>query len=132
MTVAAEESATAIREVLAAHPRRRESLIPILQGIQQKLGFISEQAVAAAGEMRLADPDSAEAWTYLAIARYRLGKARNDKTQLLEARKAADEALRIDPNVPRAKEVQQRVDRAMNASPPSREPEAAASRETHR
>ena len=34
-----------IRAVLKEHEQHRESLIPILQGIQKKLGYISEEAV---------------------------------------------------------------------------------------
>ncbi|GAH21661.1 unnamed protein product, partial [marine sediment metagenome] len=34
-----------IRDVLKEHEQRRDSLIPILQGIQKKLGYISEEAV---------------------------------------------------------------------------------------
>lgn len=34
-----------IRDVLNEHEQHRDSLIPILQGIQKKLGYISEEAV---------------------------------------------------------------------------------------
>ena len=72
-----------------------------------------ERAVAAAEEMRLADSESAESWTYVAIARFRLGKARKDADQLRQARKAANRALKIDPGAPQAQEVRELIDNAL-------------------
>lgn len=36
-----------IHDVLQAHERHRDSLIPILQGVQKQLGYLSPEAVAA-------------------------------------------------------------------------------------
>ncbi len=50
--------ASAILPILQAHPRQREYLIPILQKVQEKDGYLSEEAVAEiAGYLRLSKND---------------------------------------------------------------------------
>ncbi len=44
------ESSEDIRGVLEEHERHRDSLIPILQGVQSRLGFLSEEAVKAVSD----------------------------------------------------------------------------------
>ncbi len=74
-----------------------------------------EQAIATAWEMHLADQTSAEAWTYVAIAHYRQGKATKDKAHLVKAKEAAAKAVEIDPDVPKAKDVLELVTMALEA-----------------
>lgn len=52
MSVTATESKhDAIEETLAAHPNAgRDSLIPILQDVQERLGYLSREAIARIGE----------------------------------------------------------------------------------
>lgn len=56
-----------------------------------------ENAIEAATNMCLVDPDSAEAWTYKSIAYYRSGKAQKNTELLTQAREAAEKALDLDP-----------------------------------
>ena len=70
-------------------------------------------AIGTAWEMHLADPTSAEAWTYVAIANYRRGKAEKARPYLVEAKKAAEKAIELDPDVPKAKDVLELVEMAL-------------------
>jgi len=63
------------------------------------------QAVAAARNMTRVQSDSAEAWTYLAIAQYHLGRSSGDRAELVEARQAALKAHELDPAAPRVDEL---------------------------
>ena len=72
-----------------------------------------EHAIGTAWEMHLADPTSAEAWTYVAIAHYRCGKAKKEKAHLAKAKEAAAKAIEIDPDVPKAKDVLELVEMAL-------------------
>jgi NADH-quinone oxidoreductase subunit E len=50
MSVAEQSITDGVREILAAHPgATRDSLIPILQEIQEKQGFLSREAVVEVG-----------------------------------------------------------------------------------
>lgn len=47
-----------VREVLEDHERHRDSLIPILQEVQKKLGFISEEAIGViSGHLDISEND---------------------------------------------------------------------------
>ena len=72
-----------------------------------------DRAIATAWEMHLTDRTSAEAWTYLAIAHYRQGKATKDKAHLVKAKEAAAKAIEIDPDVPKAADVLELVEMAL-------------------
>jgi tetratricopeptide (TPR) repeat protein len=72
-----------------------------------------EKAVQAAEDMQRAAPSSAESWTYLAIARYRLGRSTHQVATLRQAREAATQALKLDAETPKAREVIERVDAAL-------------------
>ncbi len=41
----AEESLSGIKDILERHPANRGSLIPVLQDVQENLGYLSEEAV---------------------------------------------------------------------------------------
>lgn len=51
MTGTAKDSLSEIRDISAKYPANRGSLIPILQDIQERLGFLSEQAVEELGRL---------------------------------------------------------------------------------
>jgi len=72
-----------------------------------------EDAIATAWEMHLADQTSGDAWTYVAIAHYRQGKAKKDKTHLIKAQEAAEKAIELAPDVPKAKDVLELVKLAL-------------------
>jgi NADH-quinone oxidoreductase subunit E len=46
MVAKKQKSLTGIADILAKHPAGRESLIPILQDVQDHVGYLSEEAVA--------------------------------------------------------------------------------------
>lgn len=72
-----------------------------------------DDAIATAWEMHLADQTSADAWTYVAIAHYRQGKAKKDKAHLTKAKTAAEKAIELDPDVLKAKDVLELVKLAL-------------------
>ncbi len=51
MVRAAKKSSGEIRDILAKHPADRASLIPILQDIQEKVGYLSQEAVEELEEL---------------------------------------------------------------------------------
>lgn len=74
------------------------------------------QAVASARSMTYVAPDSAEAWTYLGIARYRQAKSAPSPPQewLVEALEAVDKALELDPAEPMARRVRKMIEAALD------------------
>jgi NADH-quinone oxidoreductase subunit E len=46
-----EENSSRIIDIVEQYPKDRQSLIPILQDIQERFGYLSEQAVDRLGEM---------------------------------------------------------------------------------
>jgi tetratricopeptide (TPR) repeat protein len=69
-----------------------------------------DDAITAVNNVCLCQPDSANSWALMAVVRYRTGKALNDKDQLMQARAAAEKALRIDPSNDKANQVMAAID----------------------
>ena len=78
-----------------------------------KAGERYRDCVAAARSMTLVQPDSAEAWTYVAASRYYLGRQSKDAAELKQARQDAEKALGIDPEAPQARELIELIDLAI-------------------
>jgi tetratricopeptide (TPR) repeat protein len=76
-----------------------------------------EEAAQAAENLTLIQADSAEAWAYLAVARYHLGKSRNDRQILNDARAAAQKALKIDPHDSRGVRILRRIESSLGEKP---------------
>jgi tetratricopeptide (TPR) repeat protein len=72
-----------------------------------------EQAVEAAENFTLLQAQSAEAWSYLAMARYHLGRLRKDEGILREAKAAAEKALKIAPGDSKVERILRRIQRAL-------------------
>jgi len=72
------------------------------------------KAAAAARNMTRVQGDSAEAWTYVAIAQYHLGRSSGDSADLLEARRAALKARELDAAAPRVDELIGLIDAALS------------------
>ena len=51
MIRAAKESSSKIIDIIARYPANRGSLIPILQDVQEKVGYLSEEAVEELGRL---------------------------------------------------------------------------------
>jgi len=76
-------------------------------------------AIQAAEEWTLIQDDSPEAWTTLALVRYRAAKATNDRALLEQARLAAEKALELSASS-QARQVLMRIHRELDAvAPPS-------------
>jgi len=71
-----------------------------------------DKAIKSARQMCLAGGDSAESWTYLAVARYHKGKEANDAEQLRQAKQAAEKAVQIEPGG-KCKEVLEMIEAAL-------------------
>ncbi|MFW6132989.1 MAG: tetratricopeptide repeat protein [Planctomycetota bacterium] len=69
-----------------------------------------DRAARAARSMTQVARDSAEAWTYLAVARYHHGRTSDDPNALDGARRAAEKALELDPSEPTAARVLQQIE----------------------
>ncbi len=71
------------------------------------------EAAEAAERMALVQPKSAEAWTYVAIARYYLGQAEKSRETLLSAKSAAEKALTLEPDDSRASRILKKIEQAL-------------------
>jgi len=76
-----------------------------------------EEAAEAAENLALVQGDSAEAWAYLALARYWLGESRSDMEILRQARAAAERARKIDPADSSAARILRKIERALGEKP---------------
>ena len=71
-----------------------------------------DEAAAVIENVRLLQPDSADAWAKVAMMRYLAARAANDTDRLVEAKRAAEKALELDPES-QAGQILERVDAAL-------------------
>jgi tetratricopeptide (TPR) repeat protein len=71
-----------------------------------------DDAVDAVESVCVLEPESSEAWTELAMVRYRAGRAAGDANRLREAKQAAQRALELEPGGP-AEHVMKLIEQAM-------------------
>jgi len=76
-----------------------------------------DQAVAAAGNLTLLQPDSADAWAKLAMVRFVAARAEDNRDGLLQAKTEAEQSVELDDDGPGERVLERITEHLENAAP---------------